>query len=86
MKLEDSRIVLTGAASGIEQDSRCVLPITATQPNLPPGWTGGNRMAIHGTTSALGLANSNGCVRNGESDMRFLMAKAPLGTPVTIKG
>jgi len=64
----------------------CVLPITATQPNLPPGWTGGNRMAIHGTTSALGLANSNGCVRNGESDMRFLMAKAPLGTPVTIKG
>lgn len=64
----------------------CVLPITATQPNLPPGWTGGNRMAIHGTTSPLGLANSNGCVRNGESDMRFLMAKAPLGTPVTIKG
>jgi len=28
MKLEDSRIVLTGAASGIEQDSRRVLPIT----------------------------------------------------------
>ena len=42
-------------------------------------------MAIHGTTSALGLANSNGCVRNGESDMQFLMAQAPLGTPVTIK-
>ena len=63
----------------------CVLPITATQPNLPAGWTGGNRMAIHGTTSALGLANSNGCVRNGESDMQFLMAQAPLGTPVTIK-
>lgn len=64
----------------------CVLPITATQPNLPAGWTGGNRMAIHGTTSPLGLANSNGCVRNGDSDMRFLMAQAPLGTPVTIKG
>lgn len=62
----------------------CVLPITATQPNLPAGWTGGNRMAIHGTTSPLGLANSNGCVRNGESDMQFLMAQAPLGTPVTI--
>ncbi|MFN8150167.1 MAG: L,D-transpeptidase [Solirubrobacterales bacterium] len=63
----------------------CVLPITATQPNTPPGWSGGNRMAIHGTTSPLGLANSNGCVRNGESDMRFLMAQAPLGTPVTIR-
>lgn len=63
----------------------CVLAITATQPNVPAGWTGGNRMAIHGTTSPLGLANSNGCVRNGESDMRFLMAQAPLGTPVTIR-
>lgn len=62
----------------------CVLPITATQPNLPAGWTGGNRMAIHGTTEALGQANSTGCVRSGEDDLRHLMATVPLGTPVTI--
>src|SRR5829696_7836210 len=27
----------------------CILALSATQPNTPPGWTGGNRMAIHGT-------------------------------------
>ena len=62
----------------------CVLPITATQPNLPAGWTGGNRMAIHGTTAPLGLANSTGCVRTGEEDLRYLMSEVPLGTPVNI--
>lgn len=62
----------------------CILPITATQPNLPAGWSGGNRMAIHGTTAPLGQANSTGCVRSGEEDLRYLMSEVPLGTPVTI--
>lgn len=62
----------------------CILPITATQPNLPSGWTGGNRMAIHGTTAPLGQATSTGCVRSGEEDLRYLMSEVPLGTPVTI--
>ena len=62
----------------------CVLPITATQPNLPAGWTGGNRMAIHGTSAPLGQANSTGCVRSGEEHLRYLMSEVPLGTPVTI--
>ena len=30
----------------------CILALSATQPNLPAGWTGGNRVAIHGTPSA----------------------------------
>lgn len=62
----------------------CALPITATQPNLPAGWTGGDRMAIHGTTSPLGLANSSGCVRSADEDLRALIDAAPLGTPVEI--
>jgi lipoprotein-anchoring transpeptidase ErfK/SrfK len=63
----------------------CVLPITATQPNLPAGWSGGNRMALHGTSLPLGQANSTGCVHIGEDDLYKLMHDAPLGTPVTIK-
>lgn len=63
----------------------CILPISATQPKLPAGWTGGNRMALHGTTSTLGQANSTGCIRNSEEDLRYLMSEIPLGTPVTIK-
>ncbi len=62
----------------------CVLALSATQPNLPAGWTGGNRMALHGTSEPLGEANSTGCVHNGESDLLALMDRAPLGTPVTI--
>jgi hypothetical protein len=63
----------------------CALALSATQPNLPPGWTGGDRMAIHGTSAPLGEANSTGCVHSGEADLLALLDKAPIGTPVTIK-
>jgi hypothetical protein len=63
----------------------CVLALSATQPNLPAGWSGGNRMAIHGTSEPLGEANSTGCVHSGEADLQALLDKAPLGTPVTIQ-
>ena len=63
----------------------CVLPLSAIQPNLPAGWTGGDRMAIHGTSLPLGEANSTGCVHSSEADLRALLDAAPLGTPVTIK-
>lgn len=62
----------------------CVLALSATQPNLPASWAGGNRMALHGTSEPLGEANSTGCVHNGESDLLALIDRAPLGTPVTI--
>ena len=64
----------------------CVLALSATQPNLPPGWTGGNRMAIHGTSEPLGTANSAGCVRAAEEDLHALIESVPLGTPVIIEG
>ncbi|MGZ8794752.1 MAG: L,D-transpeptidase, partial [Gaiellaceae bacterium] len=49
----------------------CILSLSATQPNLPAGWTGGNRVAIHGTlsTSDIGRAVSAGCVHAKDSDL-----------------
>jgi hypothetical protein len=65
----------------------CVLALSGHQPNTPPGWTGGNRLAIHGTDApdAIGAAASAGCLRAGDSDLKVLMAKVPLGTPVFIR-
>jgi hypothetical protein len=65
----------------------CILALSATQPNLPSGWTGGNRIAIHGTPSAsdFGRAISAGCLHARDSDLRYLMRSLPLGTPVVIR-
>ena len=65
----------------------CILALSATQPNLPAGWSGGNRIAIHGTLSSsdFGRAVSAGCVHASDSDLRFLMRMVPLGTPVVIR-
>jgi hypothetical protein len=65
----------------------CILALSATQPNLPAGWTGGNRIAIHGTLSSsdFGRAVSAGCVHASDADLRYLMRVAPLGTPVVIR-
>jgi hypothetical protein len=65
----------------------CILAISATQPNTPPGWTGGNRMAIHGTSDpgSIGSAASAGCLRAKDADLRFLTGRVPLGTPVVIR-
>jgi lipoprotein-anchoring transpeptidase ErfK/SrfK len=65
----------------------CILAISATQPNTPPGWTGGDRMAIHGTDvpATIGAPVSAGCLRAADSDLAFLMERVPLGTPVVIR-
>jgi lipoprotein-anchoring transpeptidase ErfK/SrfK len=63
----------------------CAIALSATQPNLPAGWTGGDRIAIHGTSEPLGEANSTGCVHSGEGDLEALIDGVPLGTPVTIR-
>jgi L,D-transpeptidase-like protein len=64
----------------------CILALSATQPNLPAGWSGGNRIAIHGTRSAddFGRAVSAGCVHAPDAALRYLMRRVPLGTPVFI--
>jgi lipoprotein-anchoring transpeptidase ErfK/SrfK len=65
----------------------CIVALSAHQPYLPAGWTGGNRIAIHGTNapSSIGGASSAGCLHASDDDMRALMRRVPLGTPVFIR-
>ena len=63
----------------------CALATTATQPNLPSGWLGGDRIAIHGTTGPVGAALSHGCIRAHNADVSALVDRVGLGTPVVIR-
>jgi hypothetical protein len=65
----------------------CIIALSAMQHHLPPGWRGGNRVAIHGTPSSsdFGRAVSAGCLHASDSALRFLMRVAPLGATVTIR-
>ncbi len=64
----------------------CILALSAKQPNLPVGWRGGDRIAVHGTDEpgTIGQASSAGCPHASDADMRYLMRTLPLGTPVFI--
>ena len=66
----------------------CVLALTGHQTRLPPGWPGGDRLAVHATAdlSGLGQEVSLGCMRSHPDDARWLIKKVPLGTPVFIRG
>jgi lipoprotein-anchoring transpeptidase ErfK/SrfK len=65
----------------------CIVALSARQPNLPPGWAGGDRIAIHGTphTETIGQAASTGCLRAADTDLRVLMRDVPVGAPVFIR-
>lgn len=63
----------------------CAVALTARQVNLPSGWLGGDRIAIHGTDGPLGAQVSHGCVRADDQDVSFLVDRIPPGTPVTIR-
>jgi len=63
----------------------CAVALSATQPNLPSGWLGGRRIAIHGTSGPLGIAASHGCVRAADAEVSKLVSRVPLGTPVFIR-
>jgi L,D-transpeptidase catalytic domain len=64
----------------------CILAISGRQTKLPPGWQGGDLLAIHGGPSwAIGRRLSAGCLHAGEADLRWLMRRVPLGTPITIR-
>jgi lipoprotein-anchoring transpeptidase ErfK/SrfK len=64
----------------------CILALSGHQPSPPSGWQGGNRLAIHGTSSpgTIGAAASAGCLRAADGDLQKLMRNAPVGTPVFI--
>jgi lipoprotein-anchoring transpeptidase ErfK/SrfK len=44
-------------------------------------------MAIHGTSDpgSVGAARSAGCLRADDEELRVLMRRVPLGTPVLIR-
>jgi hypothetical protein len=64
----------------------CIIALSGRQPRLVEGWPGGDRLAIHATpqTETIGRAASLGCLRARAGDMRSLMRRIPLGTPVFI--
>jgi hypothetical protein len=63
----------------------CALALSGHQTHeLPAGWIGGDRLAIHGTPGAVGAAESLGCIRATDETMRYLFRRVPLGTPVFI--
>ena len=62
----------------------CALATSATQSDLPSGWLGGDRIAIHGTTGPLGAALSHGCIRASNAAVSALVRRVGLGTPVVI--
>jgi lipoprotein-anchoring transpeptidase ErfK/SrfK len=65
----------------------CIVALSAHQPNLPAGWTGGDRIAIHGTNApwTIGVPSSAGCPHARDADLRVLMRRVPLGAPVFIR-
>ena len=65
----------------------CILALSGRQPNLPEGWEGGDRLAIHGRPSDAGVGGSfsAGCLYAAEQDLRYLMERVPVGTLVTIR-
>jgi L,D-transpeptidase catalytic domain len=62
----------------------CILALDGHQSQLPRGWTGGDRLAIHATDRPA-PSPSAGCIVATDADLRRLMRRAPLGTPVTIR-
>jgi lipoprotein-anchoring transpeptidase ErfK/SrfK len=65
----------------------CAIALTGHQPHIEPGWRGGNRLAIHGTSlpGTIGQAASFGCLRASDADVRWLVRRAYLGSIVEIR-
>jgi L,D-transpeptidase catalytic domain len=65
----------------------CVLALTGHQTNLPPGWPGGDRLAVHATAdeASIGQPSSSGCMRAKAGQARWLIHTIPLGAPVFIR-
>jgi lipoprotein-anchoring transpeptidase ErfK/SrfK len=60
--------------------------LSGIQPNLPPGWTGGDQLAIHGTNdpASIGRSASAGCLRVSERVLDRLRRWLEVGTPVVV--
>lgn len=75
------RVAFSGGAYGT-----FAFGISGIQPSLPPGWTGGNQLAIHGTNDpgSIGTSASAGCVRVSEATLARLKPLLVYGTPVIV--
>ena len=63
----------------------CILALSGHQPKLLQGWTGGDRLAVHGASGATAASASTlGCLRGGAGDLRRLLRIARLGARVHI--
>ncbi len=76
--------VLTGDPSG--PFGWYAFGLSGHQPNLPPNWSGGDQLAIHGTNdpASIGTRASHGCLRVASSALSRLRGMLALGTPVVI--
>lgn len=80
------RYAITDSLKGFGPYGCCILAITARQPNLPQGWSGGDRIAFHGGPSwRVGIRTTTGCMTVRDTMMRKLIRRIHLGTRVTIK-
>jgi hypothetical protein len=64
----------------------CVLVLSGRQTRLPASWTGGDRLAIHGTGEGgtIGTAVTLGCLRAAAGDLWRLVHTVPIATPVIV--
>jgi lipoprotein-anchoring transpeptidase ErfK/SrfK len=64
----------------------CIIALSATAPHAIPGWTGGNRIAVHATpdTQTIGQPDSHGCMHVTQAQAHWLVYHVPLGTQMTI--
>jgi hypothetical protein len=60
--------------------------LSGHQPHLPPGWTGGDQLAIHGTNdpATIGMRVSAGCLHVSARALAILKRALRPGTPVVI--
>lgn len=79
------RFAVTDELTGIYTSAYgcCVVALSGHQTSLPAGWTGGDRLAIHGG-GGIGSAVSSGCLHADGADLRWLLRRVPLGTQVVI--
>ena len=63
-----------------------ILALSGRQTKLPSGWSGGDRLAFHGSPDdRVGEASSTGCMRLRKKALLRLMKRIPVGTRVQIK-
>ena len=64
----------------------CILALTGRQPSLPAGWSGGDRLALHGTPGDdVGGATSGGCLSAKRGVLRRLLKRLTAGTRVDVR-